>query len=891
MNHRKGLGHWLNATTMIVALSLLGFWQSASAAIPASERAALIDLYNSTGGAGWTNGTNWNGAAGTECTWYGVTCDAGGTTVEGLSFDGNHMSGTLPSTLPDLTNLNALTLSRNYDQLTGPIPATWGTFAHLIHVDLMFNGLSGPIPPELGNLSTLVALQLSYNPLAGSIPPELGNLSNLQVLRLDSTSLTGSIPTELGNLVQLGFLALGDSVSGSRPVSLSNLAQLTQLYLSGTFSGAIPAQYGSLTNLQYLGIGQIAGPIPPELGNLSNLRMLSLSGQMSGSIPTELGNLANLQMLWLSPGQLTGSIPAVLGNLTQLTRLGLANNQLSGAIPTQLGNLVNMNWLELSQNQLSGSIPSSLGNLTVMQSLGLSTNLLTGSIPVSLGSLSNLQNLYLDSNQLTGSIPPELGNLASLQELWLGANQLTGTVPTQLGNLSNLRRLVVAENQLSGALPAFAGMPNVHTLDLATNHFTGAFPMQFAALPNLQALYISRNQFSGPLPAAIDTFTKLVVLRMEGNNFVGTVPVSITNMTILQASGVDFRFNGLYSTDPAVVAFITARQADWQNSQTVPVSGLAPGAATSNSIALSWTPIIFTGESGGYQVFRATAPGGPYTLSGTTADKLATGIVVTGLAPATTYYFVVRSVTSANPNNQNIVVSDPSAEVSAATTGGAAPSISTASPLPAGTVGTAYSQPFTATGGTSPYGNWQVIAGAMPPGLTLGAATGVLSGTPTTAVGSPFTFTVQVTDAASVTATKPFSLTINAAPIFINTASQLPAGAVGTAYSQTFSATGGTPPYVNWQVIAGALPPGLTLGAATGVLSGTPTTAAGIPFAFTVQVTDAASVTATKPFSLAISAAGVATTQIPLLGPFGLALLAALLGAGGAVATRSRMQR
>lgn len=41
---------------------------AARAAIPASERQALLDLYASTNGAGWTTKTNWNGAAGTECT-------------------------------------------------------------------------------------------------------------------------------------------------------------------------------------------------------------------------------------------------------------------------------------------------------------------------------------------------------------------------------------------------------------------------------------------------------------------------------------------------------------------------------------------------------------------------------------------------------------------------------------------------------------------------------------------------------------------------------------------------------------------------------------------------------------------------------------------------------
>ena len=87
----------------------------------------------------------------------------------------------------------------------------------------------------------------------------------------------------------------------------------------------------------------------------------------------------------------------------------------------------------------------------------------------------------------------------------------------------------------------------------------------------------------------------------------------------------------------------------------------------------------------------------------------------------------------------------------------AAPTITTTSPLTAGTVGTAYNQTFAATGGTLPY-SWAVTVGTPPAGLTLSAA-GVLSGTPTTAGTS--NFTVEVTGGAS--STSAFALTINPA--------------------------------------------------------------------------------------------------------------------------------
>jgi YVTN family beta-propeller protein len=94
--------------------------------------------------------------------------------------------------------------------------------------------------------------------------------------------------------------------------------------------------------------------------------------------------------------------------------------------------------------------------------------------------------------------------------------------------------------------------------------------------------------------------------------------------------------------------------------------------------------------------------------------------------------------------------------------------ITTSSPLPAGTVGASYSQTFAASGGTPPYSGWVVTAGALPAGLTLNAGTGTLSGPPTVAGAS--SFTVQVTDSATATASKAFTLTI--APIVVTQPTQ-----------------------------------------------------------------------------------------------------------------------
>ncbi len=213
----------------------------------------------------------------------------------------------------------------------------------------------------------------------------------------------------------------------------------------------------------------------------------------------------------------------------------------------------------------------------------------------------------------------------------------------------------------------------------------------------------------------------------------------------------------------------------------------------------------------------------------------------------------------------------------------AGPIVSSAS-LPSGSVGSAYAAAtLTASGGTPPYGNWTVSAGALPPGLTLNAASGAIAGTPTSAAGSPFTFSVTTKDSAGATS-PPQQLSIAIATGVTITTSSLPSATVGTAYSATLAASGGTPPYGSWTVSSGALPPGLTLNASSGAIGGAPTTASGSPFNFSVTVKDSAGATsAPQSLSIAIATppAPITITGNPPPGVIGTPYSATLAANGG----------
>ena len=172
-----------------------GFAQLPSSQVPETqkeaERAALVALYNATGGPNWTNNANWVSGQPVG-RWRGVTTDPSGQVV-GLSLPENGLTGEIPSELGSLANLTWLSLNEN--QLRGNIPSELGGLSGLTGLWLHENQLTGEIPSELGNLSSLTNLVFWGNKLSGEIPVELSSLSNLEELDFADNELTGEIPT------------------------------------------------------------------------------------------------------------------------------------------------------------------------------------------------------------------------------------------------------------------------------------------------------------------------------------------------------------------------------------------------------------------------------------------------------------------------------------------------------------------------------------------------------------------------------------------------------------------------------------------------------------------------------------------------------------------------
>ncbi|MBP2832846.1 hypothetical protein J8281_11675 [Aquimarina sp. U1-2] len=261
-----------------------------------SEKQALIDLYNATGGANWANNTNWLTDA-PVCDWFGVNVDDLG--VVNLNLARNNLVGQLPSSIQNLSNLKFLYLNNN--------------------------AINGQLPESIGLLSKLKVLYLSKNNVEGNFPNQLFNLNNLSELRLDINQFTGNIPDSGWN----------------------NLVNLQRLNLyQNNFVGAIPREFGLLTKMRDLNVAsnQLNGTIPNELSLLTNLEYLALSNNemLSGEIPDAFGELINLENFYISETSVKGGIPTSLGNLSKLEVIWLHQTGLKGKIPQQWSLLPNL---------------------------------------------------------------------------------------------------------------------------------------------------------------------------------------------------------------------------------------------------------------------------------------------------------------------------------------------------------------------------------------------------------------------------------------------------------------------------------------------------------------------------------------------------------------------
>ncbi len=251
------------------------------------------------------------------------------------------------------------------------------------------------------------------------------------------------------------------------------------------------------------------------------------------------------------------------------------------------------------------------------------------------------------------------------------------------------------------------------------------------------------------------------------------------------------------------------------------------------------------GGAGGYRYELSGDGAPPAGLNLSLEGKLSGTPTATGTAN-----FVVKVSSGGRTANARLIL-----RVVPFTTGVALTTVS----LPSLVRGLPFETTLGVLGGQAPY-RWVRESGTLPTGLTL-AESGKLSGTTTASVGAVFAFAVRVRDVAGNSDVRSYTVTVLDSNVLEIETPVLPQGRIGSDYGTDIVAKnsqgGPLAAPLTWTIVAGALPPGLTLESTDikGLITGTPTLAGN--FALSLQVTDARSRTDTADFLIQVVGSAV----------------------------------
>ncbi len=433
----------------ILLYALAPFWLipqflKAQPTVSEADSLALVALYNSTGGANWTNKTGWLKDPVSQ--WYGITIYY--NWVDEINLSNNNLTGDLSGlanaiiTHPyALYYVSVMNLSNN--NLTGTVPK------EIIRNTLNESRASGP--PNKVSLNKKSAgfyqLRLNNNNFTGLFPAEVHNVYDMSVLDISNNNLSGFLfnPQQMSMYIETVNLSNNhfDFADFEPNAGFFNQNAAKYIISPQKAIGSGKTQVVNYGDNTTLGFGTVNGQYNAFTWYKNNLALpnsnqnpLALNGvteSAAGSYKFAVTN-SQIQGLTLNSATISLLVRTLINQADSLALVNLYNN--AGGTSW----LRKANWL--------------IGRVADWEGVTVSGDRVTG--------------LALANNNLSGSIPPSFVNLNALQFINFAGNNLS----TGAANLpTNMLSIQIQNNQFSD-LPNFTNFRSLQTLNISNNNLT-----------------------------------------------------------------------------------------------------------------------------------------------------------------------------------------------------------------------------------------------------------------------------------------------------------------------------------------------------------------------------------------------------------------------------------
>ncbi|KAJ1967945.1 cysteinyl-tRNA synthetase [Dispira parvispora] len=438
----------------------------------------------------------------------------------------NNNFNDFPTAVCEIRTLVELDLSFNF---IAHIPDSIGQLTKLKILSLLCNRLTGALPQTFQNLTQLGSLDLRRNTIQDV--SVLSQLPHLRKLFCDHNSLS----TLHGDFQALKDLSLGKSYLTS--FSLRDAAHsLTHLKLSHCQLSELPAElFTYLPALERVEIdNNHLTTLPRSVGQLQRLRYLSSTNNKLKTLPTDLALLPNLEILdvhsndikslfpeiWLAPKlkilNVSSNLLEAFPHPSQAERSLSASTAATGK--TDEASLYGYRKHSLDETiQSSKSTGRQLDRTARTQSRSKSTFLHEEDLQAAMKEAQEAgqENNGGVSNDHGAMEPPLSGTLLDLR---MGGNYLTEEVFNVLAYLGGLRILNLSFNEQIYEVPpgAFCNNGNLTELYLSGTQISTLPGEDMDRLRSLRVLHVNANKLQ-TLPAELGKISKLAILDAGSN--------------------------------------------------------------------------------------------------------------------------------------------------------------------------------------------------------------------------------------------------------------------------------------------------------------------------------------------------------------------------------------